>query len=92
MAAHTAADRIFGPLGLAVLLTAAVSFFGLRAVAEGMAEPSGESGHSHGGGTEEETTEHDTKEDPPASASESPAPESSVTSAESRHEEDGHGH
>ncbi|MDQ0948558.1 hypothetical protein QFZ24_002481 [Streptomyces phaeochromogenes] len=85
--------RIFGPLGLAVLLTAAVSFFGLRAVAEGMTEPSGESGHSHGGGTEEETTEHDTKEDPPAPASESPAPESSVTTdAESDHEEDGHGH
>lgn len=85
--------RIFGPLGLAVLLTAAVSFFGLRAVAEGMTEPSGESGHSHGGGTEEETTEHDTKVGTPAPAFESSAPESSVpTDAESGHEEDGHGH
>ncbi|MGW3941212.1 hypothetical protein [Streptomyces phaeochromogenes] len=63
MAAHTAADRIFGPLGLTVLLTAAVTFFGLRAVADGMAEPSGKSGHSHGGGMEKEATEHDTKED-----------------------------
>ncbi|MGA5506167.1 hypothetical protein [Streptomyces umbrinus] len=89
--AESSFRRIFGPLGLAVLLTAAVSFFGLRAVAEGMTEPSGESGHSHGGGTEEETTEHDTKEDPPAS--ESAAPESSgTTDAKSDHEEDGHGH
>ncbi|GHB80437.1 hypothetical protein GCM10010306_088330 [Streptomyces umbrinus] len=85
--------HVFGPLGLAVLLTAAVSFFGLRAAADGMAETSGESGHSHGGGTEQETTEHDTKVGTPAPASGSSGPESSVpTDAKSGHEKDGHGH
>ena len=43
--------RVFGPLGLAVLLTATVSFFGLRTIAEGLGETSGESGPSHGGGS-----------------------------------------
>jgi len=85
--------RIFGPLGLAVLLTAAISFFGLRAVADGLGEPSSESGHSHGGGTEEETDEHSTEEEPSAPASESPAPESSATAEEkSGQAEDGHSH
>ncbi|KOV74255.1 hypothetical protein ADL00_02665 [Streptomyces sp. AS58] len=45
--------RIFGPLGLAILLTAAASFFGLRTIAAGMGPTTGESGHSHGTGAEE---------------------------------------
>ncbi|MFI1721924.1 hypothetical protein [Streptomyces sp. NPDC020489] len=85
--------RIFGPLGLAVLLTAAVSFFGLRAVADGLGETSGESGHSHGGGTEEEADEHSTEEESTAPATEPSAPESSVPpEEESGHAEDGHSH
>lgn len=85
--------RIFGPLGLAVLLAAAVSFFGLRAVADGLGEPSGESGHSHGGGTEEETDEHSTEEESTAPAAEPSAVESSATpEEESGHAEDGHSH
>lgn len=86
--------RIFGPMGLTVLLTAAVSFFGLRAVADGLGEPSGESGHSHGDATEEESDEHSTEKESSAPASEfSPAPQSSATTeAEPGHAEDGHGH
>jgi hypothetical protein len=86
--------RIFGPMGLAVLLTAAVSLFGLRAVADGLGRPAGESGHSHGDATEEESDEHGTEEESSAPASESsPAPKSSATAeAESGHTEDGHGH
>ncbi|UIX32294.1 hypothetical protein [Streptomyces sp. GQFP] len=88
--AESSWHRIFGSLGLAVLLTAAVSFFGLRAVADGLGEPSGESGHSHGGGTEEETDKHSTEE-PSTPASESPAPESSAAAEEeSGQTEDGH--
>lgn len=85
--------RIFGPLGLAVLLTAAVSFFGLRAVADGLGEPSGESGHSHGGGTEEEADERSNEEELSAPASAPPAQESSApTEKDAGHAEDGHGH
>ena len=85
--------RIFGPLGLAVLLTATVSFFGLRAIADGLAATSGESGHSHGGGAEEEAEEHETGEEPPASSSESETPETTAsTDAESGHTGDGHSH
>lgn len=87
--------RIFGPLGLAVLLTAAVSFFGLHAVADGLGGPSGESGHSHGGGTEEETDDHSTvtEEKSPTPGSEPSVPESSaVTEEEAGHAGDGHGH
>ncbi|MEU5112909.1 hypothetical protein AB0G64_15545 [Streptomyces longwoodensis] len=85
--------RIFGPLGLAVLLAAAVSFFGLRAVADGLGEPSGESGHSHGDSTEEETDEHSTKEESTAPAAEPSAAESSAApEEESGHAEDGHSH
>jgi hypothetical protein len=85
--------RIFGPMGLAVLLTATVSFFGLRTVADGLGEPSGESGHSHGEGTET-TDEHGaTEEEPPAPDTESAAPETSAsTDAETGHTEDGHSH
>ena len=77
-----------------LLLTAAVSFFGLRAVADGLGQPAGESGHSHGDATEEETDEHGAEEESSAPASESsPAPKSSATpEAESGHTEDGHGH
>lgn len=86
--------RVFGPLGLAVLLTAAVSFFGLRAVADGLGEPSGESGHSHGGATEEEADdEHSAAEESTAPTAEPSAPESSAApEEESGHAEDGHSH
>lgn len=90
--AHSSWRRIFGPMGLAVLLTATVSFFGLRAVADGLGESSGESGHSHGEGTET-SDEHATTEEPPASDTESAAPETSAsTDAETGHTEDGHSH
>ncbi|MER5224519.1 hypothetical protein [Streptomyces flaveus] len=79
-------------MGLAVLLTAAVSYFGLRAVADGLGESSGESGHSHGGGMET-SDEHATTEESPAPATEPTAPETSAsTDAETGHTEDGHGH
>lgn len=85
--------RIFGPVGLAVLLTAAVSFFGLRTIADGLGEASGESGHSHSGGAEEEAEEHETGEEPSASSSESATPETAAsTDAESGHADDGHSH
>ncbi|WP_128377282.1 hypothetical protein [Streptomyces cavernae] len=84
--------RVFGPMGLAVLLTAAVSFFGLRAVADGLGESSGESGHSHGDGTET-SDEHATKEEPPAADTGSATPETSAsTDAEAGRTEDGHSH
>ncbi|MEU0680148.1 MULTISPECIES: hypothetical protein [Streptomyces] len=90
--------RIFGPLGLAVLLTAAVSFFGLRTIAEGLGETSGESGHSHGDGTAEEADEHGAGEESSAPSSEPTAPEAGASTgaesgeAESGHAEDGHSH
>lgn len=90
--AHSSWRRIFGPLGLAVLLTAAVSFFGLQAVADGLGEPSGESGHSHGEGTET-SDEHATTEGSPAPDTESATPETSAsTDTKAGHTEDGHSH
>ncbi|MFI6012168.1 hypothetical protein ACIBAG_25705 [Streptomyces sp. NPDC051243] len=85
--------RLFSPLGLAVLLTASVSFFGLRTIADGLGEASGESGHSHGTGMEEEPDEHGAEKESPASAPESTAPETApATGAESGHSDDGHSH
>ncbi|WP_367318647.1 hypothetical protein [Streptomyces sp. HUAS ZL42] len=85
--------RIFGPVGLAVLLTATVSFFGLRTIADGLGETPGEGGHSHGGGTEEEPDEHEAGEEAPASSSEPTAPKTTApTATESGHTEDGHSH
>ncbi|GAA2641298.1 hypothetical protein [Streptomyces vastus] len=90
--AHSSWRRIFGPMGLAVLLTATVGFFGLRAVADGLGESSGESGHSHGEGPET-SDEHATTEKPPAPDTESAAPETTAsTDAEAGHTEDGHSH
>ncbi|MFJ7266732.1 hypothetical protein ACIQV3_08695 [Streptomyces sp. NPDC099050] len=49
--ADTPARRVFGPVGLAVLVTAALAFLGLREVAASMeSAPAG--GHSHGGAEE----------------------------------------
>lgn len=85
--------RIFGPVGLAVLLTAAVSFFGLRAIADGLAETSGESGHSHGDGAEEQAEEHDAEEETPASTTESGSSEPTASpDASQGHSDDGHSH
>ncbi|ALV33082.1 hypothetical protein [Streptomyces sp. CdTB01] len=85
--------RIVGPVGLAVLLTATVSFFGLRTVADGLGEASGESGHSHGGGAEEEPDEHEAGEESPAPSSGPTEAETTAPSdVESGHAEDGHSH
>ncbi|GHE75996.1 hypothetical protein ABZ078_20850 [Streptomyces sp. NPDC006385] len=80
--------RIFGPVGLAVLLTAAVSFFGLRTIAAGMGTESGESGHSHGTGSAEEAGEHAEGEESPGTSSQPTAPEGTA----SPDAEDGHSH
>lgn len=54
---------------------------------------SGESGHSHSGGAEEEAEEHETGEEPSAPSSESATAETTPsTDAESGHASDGHSH
>ncbi|WP_329376770.1 hypothetical protein OG625_04605 [Streptomyces sp. NBC_01351] len=55
--ADTPWHRMFGLVGLAVLITAALAFFGLRQVAASMETAPGGGGHSHGtGGTGEPAT------------------------------------
>lgn len=51
--ADASSRRIFGPMGLAVLLIAAGAYFGLNVIADGMAAETSEGGHGHGGGAEE---------------------------------------
>lgn len=85
--------RIFGPVGLAVLLTATVSFFGLRTLAAGLGEPAGESGHSHGGSAAEDTDEQEAGQESPAPSSAPATPETAVPKGEeSGHTEEGHSH
>jgi hypothetical protein len=92
--AATPWHRIFSLVGLAVLITATVSFVGLRQVAASMGEPSEGGGHSHG--TPEET-KHDKhapgNQEPssPASATASAAPTDGGTVEEPGHD-DGHAH
>ncbi|MBT2440535.1 hypothetical protein J7E93_10505 [Streptomyces sp. ISL-36] len=90
-----AARRIFGLVGLAVLITAALAFLGLREVAASM-ETSPGGGHSHG--TADESAHGD--DHAPATTQPAPAPatptspEAGPTSAEPTQSatSDGHGH
>ncbi|MEU4062657.1 hypothetical protein AB0F25_09510 [Streptomyces wedmorensis] len=92
--AETPSRRVFGPLGLVVLLLAGGCHFGLNTLAAGMAGEAAEGGgHSHGGG-EPETDDHEVEPEPSASSSSSvpSAPGEPTTSAEPEHADDGHAH
>ncbi|MFG2302436.1 hypothetical protein [Actinacidiphila glaucinigra] len=91
--------RIFGPIGLVVLLVAAASFVGLRQVASTAVEEGGDGGHSHGSETAEddhgdaETTPQHEEEAPPAATTSPEAPPSKPEPGEAvGHEGDGHSH
>ncbi|MFE9842063.1 hypothetical protein [Streptomyces goshikiensis] len=90
----TPARRVFGLVGLAVLLTATVAFFGLRELAASMETTSG-GGHSHG--TAEESG-HDeqapaTQPTPPGQTSPSPeAPAPAKPAPTGSGTGDGHAH
>ncbi|MFF3213455.1 hypothetical protein ACFYYB_22600 [Streptomyces sp. NPDC002886] len=74
--ADTPARRVFGLVGLAVLVTAALAFLGLREVAASMENaPAG--GHSHGGAEEPAEDGHDPAATPASPAA--PAPGASPT-------------
>lgn len=90
--------RIFGLVGLAVLVAALISFAGLRQLASTIAEQPGGGGHSHGGGTEPEPEDHQPQETQPGEASpaaEVPeadtSPAAGGDTAEPGHD-DGHSH
>lgn len=90
--------RIFGPIGLVVLLVAAASFVGLRQVASTAVEEGGEGGHSHGSETTDDHGDAETtgqqEEEPPAAGTSSPKAPSPGTDPdeETGHEGDGHSH
>ncbi|TLQ42357.1 hypothetical protein [Streptomyces marianii] len=89
--AETSWRRIFSPVGLAVLLTALISFAGLRYVAAGMSEQAEGGGHSHGGAEErEEELPHE-----PAPTTGTAQPEAGPTNGDAADEpanDDGGGH
>ncbi|WP_338673952.1 hypothetical protein V1460_13415 [Streptomyces sp. SCSIO 30461] len=70
--AQTSWRRIFSPVGLAVLLTALISFAGLRYVAAGMDEPAEGGGHSHGSAEQEEAGQEQRHEPAPAAPASQP--------------------
>lgn len=85
--------RIFGPMGLAVLLIAAGAYFGLNVIADGMAAETSGGGHSHGGGAEDPADRGIGSESPAspggATAPKEPAAPSRGGAAEA---DDGHAH
>ncbi|MGW4197137.1 hypothetical protein [Streptomyces sp. NPDC005004] len=91
--ADTSWRRIFSPVGLAVLLTALISFAGLRYVAAGMSEQPEGGGHSHGSAEEaEEEQPHE-----PASTADTSRPETDPGpadggAADQSSHDDGHAH
>lgn len=78
--------RIFGPMGLAVLLIAAGAYFDLNVIADGMAAETSGGGHSHGGGAEE-PDDHGTENE--STTPKEPAAPSQGGAAEA---DDGHAH
>ncbi|QNE73522.1 hypothetical protein F0344_01845 [Streptomyces finlayi] len=89
--AETSWRRIFSPMGLAVLLTALVSFAGLRYVADSMGEPPEGGGHSHG--SAEEAEEEQPHEPSPTATTSQPenSPTGGGAADESGHD-GGHAH
>jgi hypothetical protein len=91
--AETSWRRIFSPVGLAVLLTALISFAGLRYVAVGMGEQPEGGGHSHGSAEEEEAEQDQPHEPAPTAGTSQPetGPTDGVMADEPGHD-DGHAH
>ncbi|MET7714456.1 hypothetical protein [Streptomyces sp. NPDC005407] len=92
--ADTPWQRIFGLVGLTVLLAAVVSFVGLRQVAASMGEPAEGGGHSHGNAEEPEPDTHNPDEAPPTKDVPTPSEPPTAdrgTSPEPGHN-DGHSH
>ncbi|MCX5126325.1 hypothetical protein OG898_26275 [Streptomyces sp. NBC_00193] len=77
--ADTPARRIFGVVGLAVLVTATVAFLGLREVAASMESSSAGGGHSHGTAEEPEADDHAPAATTAPASPAAPAPGTSPT-------------
>ncbi|MCJ0874550.1 hypothetical protein [Streptomyces sp. AP-93] len=91
--ADTPARRIFSLVGLAVLVTAALAFLGLREVAASMESAPG-GGHGHGAAEESAADDHAPAATAPASPA-APAPGASPTAKpapSATPHNDGHGH
>lgn len=89
--ADTPTRRIFSLVGLAVLVTAALAFLGLRHVAASMESAPGGGGHSHGTAEEPAADDHAPAAESPAA----PAPGASRTAKpapSATPHDDGHGH
>ncbi|WP_328971444.1 hypothetical protein [Streptomyces sp. NBC_00239] len=80
--------RIFGLAGLAVLVTALISFAGLRQVAANLAEQPGSGGHGHSSGAEEPEEEHQPKATDPAAGA--PTPKATRSQSAEPGHTDGH--
>lgn len=90
--ADTPVRRIFGLVGLAVLVTAALAFLGLREVAASLEESAPGGGHSHGSSEEAPADDHAPAGTPQSPAA--PAPGASPTAKpapSSAPHTDGHG-
>lgn len=81
--------RLFSLVGLTVLITAAVAFFGLRQVAASMGEPAEAGGHSHG----QQPEPHQPAPQTTPAATSAPAPGASPEGNEKTADHgDGHSH
>ncbi|WP_327251512.1 hypothetical protein [Streptomyces sp. NBC_01244] len=90
--ADTPARRIFGLIGLAVLVTAALAFLGLREVAASMEGAPG-GGHSHGTAEEPAADDHAPAATPASPAAPAPGASPTVEPAPARTpHNDGHAH
>ncbi|MEU2434422.1 hypothetical protein ABZ611_33940 [Streptomyces sp. NPDC007861] len=92
--ADTPWQRIFSGVGLAVLIAATITFFGLRQVAASMGEPAEGGGHSHGGAEEPDQEEHapDTTPRAPDTPAAGVSPQEEAGTEETTGHGDGHSH
>ncbi|MFE4632019.1 hypothetical protein ACFRJ1_01400 [Streptomyces sp. NPDC056773] len=90
--ADTPVRRIFGLVGLAVLVTAALAFLGLREVAASLEESAPGGGHSHGSSEEAPADEHAPAGTPgsPAASAPGASPTAKPATSSAPHA-DGHG-